>query len=191
MKKITIILLALLLLFSFTSCKKDKTDEVIANYEEFAKAFNLGKEILNAKNTVGEISLDDYTGSNIEDIELIAQRIFGYEDVTITKLTEAKGTVENTQGYTDGEHLTFKDWKFSYECTNDGTVGTGKITISGTASCDEKDGTDIYVYDFVVNNQNYKAEFSTKDNFFTAATVNGKAVEIRLLNGSVKLNRYL
>ena len=42
MKKILIVLLSILLALSFILCEKDKSEEVIANYEEFAKACSVG-----------------------------------------------------------------------------------------------------------------------------------------------------
>lgn len=42
MKKILIVLLSILLALSFILCEKDKSEEVIANYEEFAKAYSVG-----------------------------------------------------------------------------------------------------------------------------------------------------
>ena len=44
MKKVLIALLAVLLLLSFTSCEKDKSEEVIAAYEEFISVKDICEE---------------------------------------------------------------------------------------------------------------------------------------------------
>ena len=202
MKKISIILLAVLLIFTITSCEKDKTEEVISNYEKFVKAYKIGGAIQSIGNETigkgGEIKAENYGGSSKGDVELIAKALYNYTDTFIiperdasatdTGITAAKGTVENIQGYTDNNHLTFTDCEFSYTYTLDGATGTGKISFSGTYSCDEKDKVKTYVCDFVVNNETYKAEYTIDDGFFTAAKINGTDVDVRLLNSSNKID---
>ena len=196
MKKISIILLAVLLIFTITSCEKDKTEEVISNYEKFTMAYNLGDAIHSigkeTKYKGGEIKIDDYHGSSAKEVEVLAKVLFNYKDTFIIDntagITAAKGTVENIQGYTDNNHLTFTDCEFSYTYTLNGTEGTGKISFSGTYSCDENGDVKTYVCDFVVNNETYKAEYTIDDGFFTAAKINGTDVDVRLLNSSNKID---
>ncbi len=196
MKKISIILLAVLLIFTITSCEKDKTEEVISNYEKFTMAYKLGDAIHiigeDTKSKGGEIKIDNYHGSSTKDVEVLAKVLYNYTDTFIienkTGITAAKGTVEYIQGYTDYNHLNFKDCEFSYTYTLDGATGTGKITFEGTYSCDEKGDVKTYVCDFVVNGETYKAEYTIDDGFFTAASINGTDVNVRLLNSINKID---
>lgn len=45
MKKTLIALLSLMLVFSFTSCEKDKSAEMVKAYEDFASSFEAGSSV--------------------------------------------------------------------------------------------------------------------------------------------------
>ena len=187
MKKISIVLLAVLLILSFTSCEKDKSEEMISTYEKFGAGFRIGDNIYRAKYKTGAIETSDYRGSSKYFVEEILIDLFNYDSTfEITDVTEAKGTIKNIEGYTDEYHLTYENCEVSYTYTYGTSTGSGKLTFSGSYSYDKKDDVETYVYDFILNGESYKTEYTMKDYEFTLAKINGEDVNLSLLNAREK-----
>ena len=191
MKKFLIIMLSVLLLLSFTSCEKDKSGDVIAAFEKFAneketayRVYALFSNVNKSAITTGDVDpsslghlLSAYYG---EDSDL-AQR------GTIT-VTTASGSVT-----VDGNKYTY-DLSFScdeYKYGESEKYRTTDFVISG--SCEYKSesvergtGTSIITLssDITVNGKNYKLSYTLNHGTgkYSAASVDGTAVELRLLN---------
>ena len=189
MKKILIVLLSILLVLSFTSCEKDKSEEMLSTYEKFAAGLRIGENIHSARYDVKQVTASDYTGSILYIVRDIVKDLYNYDETfTITGITEATGTIKNIEGYTDNYHIKYENIVISYTYTYGESSGSGKLSFSGTYSRDVEDNTKTYVYDFVVNGENYKTEY-TLNNYeeFTSAKINGTDVNLSLLNARIKI----
>lgn len=73
MKKVLIVLLSVLLALTFISCEKDKSGEVIQNYEDFMNSYNAHQKVSSFCDKLYSVYKDEKTGK-VEDKE------FGKED---------------------------------------------------------------------------------------------------------------
>ena len=194
MKKFLIIMLSVLLLLSFTSCEKDKSGDVIATFEKFAneketayRVYTLFSNVNKSAITTGDVDpsslgnlLSAYYG---EDSNLAQQG-------TIT-VTTASGSVTSEGEVSSGKKLSFQNVTFSCTENRDNKeYRTTNFEISGSCECKSEPvraaGADIINYsaDVTVNGKNYKLSYTwnggTKK--YSAASVDGTAVELRLLN---------
>lgn len=184
MKKFIIVLLTVLLVFSLTSCK-DNGDELVATYEEFSRYYTL------------TIRLRNYLGFSDEEIKNIdafnVERIVSYyynSDIDVTSVTNAVGTVKETE---DGNKTTteWKDVVIDYKYTEGSdTEKKGTLTISGTYvyESDTSRAQSTYSvnsFNFTINNTSFTLNYRTDEGRFTTANVNGKDVNLRLLNAGV------
>ena len=189
MKKILIVLLSILLVLSFTSCEKDKSEEMLSTYEKFGAGLRIGDNIHSARWEVKQVTASDYAGSSMYIVADIIRDFYNYDETfTVTEITEATGTIKNIEGYTDTCHIKYENIVISYTYTYGESSGSGKLSFSGTYSRDEKDDVITYVYDFVVNGETYKTEY-TLNNYkeFTSAKINGTDVNLSLLNARKKI----
>lgn len=193
MKKALVILLSVMMVLAFTSCEKDKSEDSIAAFEAFSKACMAGKDILSMGNSPVEITTSYFRGSSLSALENLDCHLNGLELslYSYESATSASGSVKNIEGYTDNNHLKYENIVVKYPYTYNGESGTREFEISGSYSkTTAEDGSVSYVYDFEVNGEGYKAEYTVKDGSFTAASVNGTGVNLRLVNaaGSFKRN---
>ena len=196
MKKLSIIILSLVLLFCFVSCEKDKSEEMIANYEAFWKAYKVCYETYYAlpKKTT---NMSDDTDVDYYDIQNILTAVDEENSnvEVISSSLEKSGSVTATK---EGDKETYTyDIKIDYKYIKGGTGSVtqeGTLTISGTYEETETTSkamsynTDVKCK-ITINGTPYEITYYkgyTKSDVFTSATVNGNTVELRLLNAPYK-----
>ena len=192
MKKLSIILLALLIVFSFSSCKKDKTEEVVSAYENFIKAeavddkaYNLFFSSLNEDND--NLNL---TPTTVEGYSLPALlRSLGLSEDSLSDIT-VSGTITG-KIQKRNKNLTFNNIKISYKVAE----GDKELTLTGTYSNEQGDtGTGPATARstscaFKINGTDYAVSCKIDENGkCTAASVNGTDVDVRLVNAGSKLD---
>lgn len=199
MKKLSIVLLCALLAFSFVSCEKDKSGDMITNYENFMagwvgaeKTYDLFYDGL--YNITGEVSVD-LNGIKVHDTEDFVQNYLGREDIDIDNstvdFTGGKITGNITSKY--NRQLTFADATFKVKYTEGEETAEKELefTINGTCelSTDEEANTDSAAYNFTANDKTYNISYTQNNNQkrYTSAKVNGNDVEVRLLNALFSL----
>ena len=189
MKKVLIVILSVLMLLSFSSCQKDNSEEVIAALEDYYKTNNiLGKTTstvsytamgdgsvnqIISQSSVKETDLENclrklgvITGSDtVSEVKSASGSITGIESDANTSLTYTGITIK----YTVGEDTTEREFTFS------GTVKS-TLTVSG-----EKTKSEAAI-SLTINNTAYSVSIAAEDGKATSVTVNGKAVDPRLLN---------
>ena len=192
MKKLSIILLVLVMLLAFVSCDKDKSGEVVAVYEEFMNTYTTCYRVakLLGDDTVSPISVE-----NDENFVLTINTI-NNSDIKVTEITEQSGSVTESAGEnTNDVDAEYKNISIKYKYTegSDTTVKEGILTVSGTykhqynatsASLSRGTGSNESVsYVLTINGKQYKLSyFKDINKGYTTASVNGKDVELRLLN---------
>ena len=192
MKKLSIILLALLIVFSFSSCKKDKTEDVISAYENFIKAeavddkaYNLFFSSLNEDNdnlNLTPAEVDSYSFC-------LLLRSLGLSEDSLSDIT-VSGTITGTIQKRN-KNLTFNNIKISYKVAE----GDKELTLTGTYSNEQGDtgkgpatarSTSCA---FKINGTDYAVSCKIDENGkCTAASVNGTDVDVRLVNAGSKLD---
>lgn len=207
MKKLfTILLVVFLVVFSFVGCEKDKSEEVIQNYEDFEKTksamFILGavsKDLSSSEKT--ELSKEKITTDTLSDVLYTVE----HERKTVTEVLDAKGTIFSEgkveKGVTSASvKFSGVEIKYKYTTDEEKEPKEGILTLSGTIAYDIKavsqESTEIhYSYrtsGLAINGVSYKditlEQSMNKDGFkTTSATVGGKAVDVRLINASVSI----
>ena len=194
MKKLSIIILSLVLLFCFVSCEKDKSEEMIANYEAFLKAYNVCGETSYAlpKKTTNMSDDTDVDYYDIQNILTAVDEENSNVEIISSSLKKTGSVTATEEG--DKETYTY-DIKIDYKYIKGGTGSVtqeGTLTISGTyevtetASKGEPDNKDVK-YKLTINGTPYEISYYQKANGeYTSATVNGNTVELRLLNAPYK-----
>ena len=185
MKKISIILLALLMLLAFVSCDKDKSGDMINAYEEFVKAYNNGLEVRTNFAKDGKIETSD-----ISDWELgsIIYTLNGSDiDVKSLEVADGSSTTLTTSEDKNTKTYTFNNISITYKYTEgeDTTEKDGTYTLTGTyVVTDSADKGSSYSFDITINSETKCKIAYSKDakGAFTSASVNGTDVELRLLN---------
>ena len=121
MRKVLIVLLSSLLLFSFASCEKDKSEEIAQTFVDFVDTTNLLNDLYDSFDDV-IISDTDYNTTPIDLSKSTDQPDFSssllkkyitIEDkqkIDVTKV-ESKGTISGTTE--DKEDITFTDTSFT------------------------------------------------------------------------------
>ena len=188
MKKVLIALLAVLLLLSFTSCKKDKSEEVIAAYEEFVSVKDICSDAARMLNNV-EVEKDNTV--NESHIVSLVKAINGI-DIEIKSNKITSGSKDSTSEG-DVHTTTYSDVVIEYTYTegSDTTEKAGTLTVSGTyvSESPTKRAATAYSdvsYELTINGTKYKLSYY-RDSYgkYERASVNGKDVEVRLLNSSL------
>jgi hypothetical protein len=196
MKKLSIIILSLVLLFCFVSCEKDKSEEMIANYEAFWKAYKVCNETYYAlpKKTTNMSADTDVDYYDIQNILTAVDEENSNVEVISSSLEKSGSVTATKEG--DKETYTY-DIKIDYKYIKGGTGSVtqeGTLTISGTYEETETTSkTMSYNSDvkckITINDTTYEITYYkdyTKTDVFTSATVNGNTVELRLLNAPYK-----
>lgn len=206
MKKLfTILLVVFLVVFSFVGCEKDKSEEVIKNYEDFEKTKGAMSNIALASR-LGGGKETELTAEKI-DTNTLTSLVSSIENETriVTEVVSAKGTILNdskTEGvisYSTSTEIKGLEIKYKYTTANAKEAKEGSLTMSGTSSFDvkavdekttEMRGTQK-VSGLVINGTSYKditfelsGNMASSKTTYTSATVGGKAVDVRLLNAS-------
>ena len=121
-------------------------------------------------------------------------------DIKVTEITSQSGSVTESAGEeTSDVDAEYRDISITYKYTegSDTTVKEGTLTVSGTykhlynatsASLSRAlRGNESVSYDLTINGKQYKLSYYldyTSNKGYTSASVNGKDVELRLLNAS-------
>lgn len=179
MKKVLIVLLSVLLLVSFVSCEKDKSEEIIKNLEDFYTAKNI------CENAAKILTESAYTGESLAKDKIEHDGLMDCLnaldlDPEVTEITNATGSATFTDGV-----KTYNDIVVTYT-KSDGS--DYDLSFSG-----KFDGstTDKYSYELKVAGTDYSVSW-TYDNStgkYATASVNGNDVEVRLLNSTVSVGR--
>ena len=201
MRKVLIVLLASLLLFSFTSCEKDKSEEIAQTFVDFVDTTNLLNDLYGSFKYV-IIDDTDYTTDPIDLSELgdddqpdfsssFLKKYITIEDkqkIEVKKV-ESTGTISGTTK--DKEDITFTDTSFTVTynvlSAKEDVVESGKkltLTLSGNYYNETKDHIETMKISMTLNSTEYAAtmvtDWSTRT--VTSATVNGKDVNLTLVN---------
>ena len=187
MKKVLIILLSLLLLVSITSCNKDKSGEVIETFEEFANAGEICLQATSLINNGNVMKEDDETFVPKSDAkDLIVALDSKYKDLDYDNdltLSNKTGKITKASGVTSYTGISV-DYSFPFN----GATVTGTLTVDGTYTLKE-DGDITYItYDMTVNGTEYLVKYSYDDIGFLSASINGKEVNVRLLNSTLSID---
>lgn len=188
MKKILIVLVATLLLFSFTSCEKDKSEEVIATYEEFWKTFFIDyqvEEMIDYKVDPSTSTVNcTISASTIKsgDFECALCYILGKDLATDSVIiNSAEGTVTGTKN-SKGVDLTF-DVTITYAFKGETEAKT--FTLKGTY---KNSNYESFEFKFTIDGAPYNLSYKGSENGkVTEASVNGKDVDVRLINSNAKI----
>ena len=188
MKKLVIVLLAAMLVFSLTSCK-DKSEEMIEIYEKFCSTVTLGDRVMKTfYDSVDFDDKDDTTKLNENDISAIIGLSSGSE-AGVKSIGNKVGKVEKEQTK-DGNKttITWKTIVIDYTA-EDGT--TGQLTINGTYEYERViagravSSSVSCKYNFTINGTSYSADYTTESGKYSAASVDGKGVNLRILNAGM------
>ena len=204
MKKFLIIMLSVLLLLSFTSCEKDKSGDVIAAFEKFAAEKKVADAVYSIFQAIedGTLGKDKIDTSDLKG--LLAVYLENGNKVDIAEVTSASGTVTK-EGNTRTLNVTigYKGYDEVSETTGSGSsvtyvkvkIAEGTLTITGSWEYKLENATSAVLrgegsvittcsYNIKVNDDSYDLSYTYNGltNKFTAASVGGTGVELRLLN---------
>ena len=193
MKKTLLIMIAVLLIFSFTSCK-DSSEEIIQTFEEYK---NVQSFITNTEYVIDSNEIEregDEVNYSVKKDDIDSYRVLSllshlgcdYKSITVTG---ASGTVVATNSATKLDH-NFKDIVVTYTVGDDEEEKT--FTMSGTfkeeITGNEENPVTSYAYSFKLNGTDYSFSYTFDSNFvFTAAKVNGKDVNLKLVNSDIRM----
>ena len=213
MKKLFVILLVALLLVSFTSCNQDKIDDLekkvaekeaeneatIQNYEDFTATYNAAMKIALVSYTLAyDSSSKSYnetlSAENVTGEKIISAWYYinGGDYISdVTKSTEEGGISGTIKTSETGASIKNVIVKFTYktssssETTNNGEISMNVETTSSTSE-DGKTRTTT-AKSVSLQGVSYKDISFTQDEkgTFTAATVDGKDVNLNLLNSQI------
>lgn len=211
MKKALLVLFTVLMLFAFVSCDKDKSDEMAHTFVDFSDTFG-DVFLLGRLFREGEVDLSteeyDATAENKNTLTLIVEDLLWSEGNkgTLLKVEQKEGTAVVKEEY-DKETNTRK---FSVSAKgiivsisysdDEGNTKVAKFSMSGSSehTIVEKNEKEA-VYSFsvtsaVLNGRTYKdvtatVFMSSQGSKFTAATCDGKDVNLDILNAANLLQR--
>ena len=198
MKKTILVLLSILLIFSFTSCINGNDIEDPAKLaDEFLSQFNdcyytryniWDKEGGQVGN---DLTPDQLDYSSIEDA---LQKLYDDDTIEIEssgKLTSASGAISYS-ATNNTKNWDFDKIKVGYLYTSN-TVKTetaGELSFNGEYTIETNGSTITKTYkDVTINNKTYNISFTYDDStkIISAATCNGKDVDVTILNESTKI----
>lgn len=185
MKKFIILLLAALMLLA-VSCKKDKSEEMIANYLEFKKNYKAGMTAYPGDLAKGDGKLEAKE-IGTDYLEDILTALDSESKVNVTAISdESTGywqSVEISAGY--GADLNDIVIKYTYTEGESTEEKNGELSISGNIRI-ENGETQKITCTVKINNKDYNFSLSgsTATGKYISATANGKDVEVRLLNSN-------
>ena len=213
MKKLFVILLAALLLVSFTSCNQDKIDDLekkvaekeaeneatIQNYEDFTATYNAAMKIGQAAYALANdvtttliektLSAENVTTSQISSAWWCIYGGLAISDVEkSTEEGSISGKIKSSGSESEVENIVVK---FTYKASSSSeTTLNGEIKMNGvvtnTKSESEKTKS-VTAKSVSLQGVSYKDISFTldKDGKFTAAQVEGKDVNLNLLNNQI------
>ena len=227
MKKLLVVLLSVLLLFSFVSCKdkseeikadyeakiqaqKDEQEEMIKNFEDFMDAYEKDISVLKTilvncydktnmfrfQSSQGNVNVtlseDHYPSLNMTNFKDYISLEEG-ENVAKSSVTfdpAPSGSVTGTATATNNFNLVYDKNKVTLKYDVQNGTSTVKsdqkleVTIDGTFKEVDNDEKHTVDYKITINDKTYWLSYTydKKTEQVTAASVNGKAVEIRLIN---------
>ena len=187
MKKLSIILLALLIVFSFSSCKKDKTEEVVSAYENFIKAEAVDEKAYNlfSSSLTNDNDNLNLTPTTVEGLSALLSSLGLSEDSLSDDIT-VSGTITGSI-QKGNKNLTFNNIKISYKVAE----GDKELTLTGTYSNEQGDTGKARStsYALKINGTDYAVSLKIDENGkYTSASVNGTEVDVRLINAGSKLD---
>ncbi len=196
MRKVMTALLAFLLIFSFASCEKDKSEDTIATYEKF----------ITSKKTLSKLNglfVAQSSGATVSDFSAE----IGQDDVVteglsallkaldakyakISSITAENATTGNLALSFNGtkETLTFGNISIAFKYTVEGATEeiTDKLTLNGTMVLEivssRGDGGMKYTYDLTINGKAYRLSYEYDGGKYKSAAVDGKDIDLTLLN---------
>lgn len=209
MKKLfTILLIVSLVVFSFVGCEKDKSEEVIKNYEDFIKTEKAMTTFVAIANKLSsspgktEISAKSISKDDLADVVFLANK----EKITVTEILDAKGTIqseinndEKNESLSASVKVSGIEIKYKYTTSKEKEPKESTLTLNGTLlnnsksvsgeSTEKKANMTFTTSGLVINGTAYKditfnALISEEDSKVTSATVDGKTVDIRLINAN-------
>ncbi len=206
MKKVLIVLLSVLLALSFISCEKDKSGEVVQNYEDFVKSSSTGSSLnslfysyIKEKRDTQTYKIDkEFSDADKDDIKSLfkddyVEELLGLDDITVTGVESVSGKLQGTASDYTASDILIK-FKYTEDSSTDELEGQIKCSIkySATGTVDSgKYTTSIsslslqgVSYKDITYSRAWKktgsSNYSTDK--YTSATVGGADVELRLLN---------
>lgn len=208
MRKIAIVLIAVLLVLSMTSCQKDKSEEIISTYVEYQDGMAFGNGAYQScysllswvDNKVDKTLTDGEELKNTYYPSRILRITDGLGNIEVTKAVTKSGKITGTrksEANSFSRSLIFKDAVIEVTYTDYSGEEEKKdqkatLTINGTYSYEWSENTETgasigtYSYDFTINNKSYKVTRVNdfKSSKITSATVNGKDVNLTLVNAN-------
>lgn len=218
MKKYLIIVLSILLLFSVTSCNKDKSAEVANNFVNFCDSVNYGFAGSGIFNTSAietsckadksfELSLataddiidaDDFYDFWDNYLDNLEEDYYGNKaSFQISKKTgKISGTYTDSQNYSINMSDVTLDYKYDVwkRYSGDKVYDTSeeKLTLSGSVSCSVDENKILTgKVNVTVNGKAYKCEFKVnlKTGVYISGSYNGAAISEKLLK-TLSINIY-
>ena len=185
MKKVLIAILAVLLLLSFTSCKKDKSEEVIAAYEEFCKAQHVVGYAYGSFNypDSGDV---DITSLTKDDVNYNVSNCLNHLDGTnLDSVDATEGAVKGKVSQGEKE-LTYTGVKITYYVEGDSTT-KHELTIAGTFKLVQNTdaSTGKLEANLKINGNDFALSYTMENGKYTAASINGTDVNLTLLNSKM------
>ena len=193
MKKVLIALLAVLLLLSFTSCEKDKSEEVIAAYEEFCKAQYVSVYTYGSFDypDSGDVDIKSLTKDDVEDYN-VYNCLNHLDGTKLYSVDAAEGAVKGKVSQ-DEKEVTYTGVKITYYVEGDSAT-KHELTIDGTFKCVEETGDSEAMQmesSLTINGKDFAFSFTINNKGkYTAASVNGKDVNLTLLNSKMDNTWY-
>lgn len=211
MKKTLIVLLSLLIVFSFASCEKDKSAEMVKAYEDFASSFDAGLQkaysVASMLYPTSDKEVDLSTAvPTTEQIATIYNQLFS-ESITVTdnsikasrkiacslKKSDDDKTTTGTIKASDVS-ITFKYKPTSSSESGDAEEKDGSLsfnvegTIVGTEIDENTTSTSLEFKNISFQGSSFSdIAFSYEKGAITSASVGGTDVNLTLLNNSGKL----
>lgn len=198
MRKVMTALLAFLLIFSFASCEKDKSEDTIATYEKFITSERI---LFYAESLYETTGADVGEGVNAQiDKALIRdyilESLLEKLDAKYAKITTptVESTTGNIKAVTSGTNtkITYENGVISFKYTPEGATEevTDKLTLNGTivreAVSSRGDSGMKYTYDLTINGKAYRLSYEYDGGKYTSAKVDGTDVDLTLLNARSK-----
>ena len=182
MKKLLIVLLSVLILLSFAACEKDKTDEVVETFEKYVKYSNIN---LTARRLVTAVYHKDS-----DSIAQYLKDLIPYIDESLKDSGWNGQTVVANDITIEDSVTTCNDVKVTYKYLLNGQSGTFDVIIGGSYKYKDLDKrATVYgieaSFDLTINGEKYPLTFTQYNSVYEKATVDGKDVDVRLLNSEI------
>ena len=194
MKKVITVLSAIVVLLALVSCGGNKSEEMIETYEKFVTEYNIcvrAENLLydNASSGGSDTALSN---ADLEDL-LNTLNTDSSKNISVTESSITGGTSSMaTSG--DTKTYSYNDIVVTYKYSDGTSTGLdGTLTVSGeyaskTITSESSRGIPDDVectHNLTLNNKTYRISYYKNANgTYKSASVDGTAVEVRLLNAS-------